>query len=109
MKRLAALALVLLFAACGNSGIELNNGSGMDIETISLTIGENSETWTGIAADETFRAGFEITDSTQPVQIEWNSGGETYYMEYALIENAQEANRISILFAPDEISINYSF
>lgn len=109
MKKAVIAAGILLLVACGGSRIELNNGSGMDIETVTVTIGDNSETFHDIAADETFGADLPITDSAQPVSIEWEAGGETWYMEYTLIDRADEAKRISILFAPDEVNINYSF
>ena len=109
MKRIVISAGILLLAACGGKGIELNNGTGMDLETVTVTIGENSETFSNIEADQTFGSDLPITDTALPVEIVWEAGGETWRMEYMLIDRAAEAKRISILFAPDEVSINYSF
>ena len=109
MKKLLIAAAILMVAGCGGTRIELNNGSGADIETLTVTIGENSETFHNIAVDETFTTGLPLGDSDHPVKIEWETAGETWTMEYALVENAQEASRISILFAPDQVNINYSF
>jgi hypothetical protein len=109
MRKVLFLSVLLLLAACGGHRIELNNGSGMDLETVTVTIGENSETFHNIAADEIFGTDIAISDAAQPVRIDWETGGETWFMEYTLIDRAAEAKRISILFAPDEVSVNYSF
>jgi len=109
MKRVALISVFLLLAACGGSKMELNNGTGMDLETVTLTIGEQTRTWNSIDADETFSSDILPADAASPVLLEWETNGQTWSMEYFLIENASEAKRISILFAPDEISINYSF
>lgn len=109
MKKLLILAPILLAAACGGTKIELNNGTGLDLETVIVTIGDNSETFHNIAADETFSTGLPLEDTSQPVKIEWETAGQNWEMEYMFVENADEAGRISILFAPDMVNINYSF
>jgi len=109
MKKAVLLAGLLLLAACGGHRVELNNGSGMDLETVTVTIGENTETFHNIEADETFGTDIALAAEAQPVRIEWEAGGESWFMDYMLIDRASEAKRISILFAPDEVSVNYSF
>lgn len=109
MKKTVFIAAFLLIAACGNSGIELNNGTGMDLTSVTLTIGENTQTWTDVEADKTIRSNLEITDPAETVRVNWQSVSENGQMEYTLIDRAAEAKRVSILFAPDEVSINYSF
>jgi len=109
MNKAVLLAGFLLLAACGGHKIELNNGSGIDLEKVTVTIGEVEETFHDIEADETFGADFALSEGAQPINLEWEAGGETWSMEYTLIDRASEAKRISILFAPDEVSVNYSF
>ncbi len=109
MKKTVFIAAILLLAACGNSGIELNNATGMDLDRVTLTIGDNTQTWDNVEADQTIRSSLKITDSALPVRVDWEASSETGYMEYFLIDRAAEAKRVSILFAPEEVSINYSF
>jgi len=109
MKKTVLLTGILLLVACGGTKVNFNNGSGMDIETVTVTIGENTETFHDIQANETFGTKIAISDTAQPVKIEWEADGETWFMEYMLIDRASEAKRISVLFAPDEVSVNYSF
>lgn len=109
MGRTAALSMLLLLAACGGSKITLSNGTGIDLDTVKMTINEDTQTWNSISADQTFSTYLTPGETSSPVTIEWEADGETWSMDYMLIENASEAEKISILFAPDEISINYSF
>ncbi len=109
MKRTALLSLIMLLAACGGTRLEFNNGTGLDLETVKVTIGENTQTWHNISRDETFTSDLDLTGAPEPVLIQWETGGQSWEMEYMLIERAGEAKRVSVLFAPDEMSINYSF
>lgn len=109
MKKTALLSLMLLLTACGGSRLEFNNGTGLDLETVKVTIGDNTQTWSNISLDETFTSDLPLSDSPEPVLIQWETAGQSWEMEYMLIERAADAKRVSILFAPDEVSINYSF
>lgn len=109
MKKTILLSLILLLSACGGSRLEFNNGTGLDLETVKVTIGDNTQTWNNISLDETFTSDLPLSDSPEPVLIQWETAGQSWEMEYMLIERAADAKRVSILFAPDEVSINYSF
>lgn len=109
MKKVMILAAILLIFACGGQKIQLNNGTGLDLTTVTLTIGENSQTWNDIEADNTFGSDIEIPSGATPILLDWETPAEQWSMEYILIDSAFVAKRISILFAPDEISVNYSF
>ncbi|HOP27269.1 MAG TPA: hypothetical protein PKX02_08720 [Candidatus Sabulitectum sp.] len=109
MRKAAVIAAALLILACGGSRIELNNATGMDLDQVTVTIGENTETFTDIEANQTFGTDLPITGPAEFIRLEWTAGGETSSMEYSLIERAAEAKHISILFAPDEVSVNYAF
>lgn len=109
MKKILILSAIVMMVGCGQSKIQLNNGTGMDLETVTLTIAENTETWHNIAADKTFGSDLLIPDGAAPILIEWEVDGQSWNIDYVTIDSASQAERVSILFAPEEISINYSF
>ena len=109
MRRILFLAAVVLVIGCGGSKIQLNNGTGLDLEEVTLTIGDNSQTWQNIAADKTFGSDLAFSNGAASILLEWETGGEQWSMEYVAIDSASLADRVSILFAPEEISVNYSF
>lgn len=109
MRKVLVLAAILLIIACGGQKIQLNNGTGLDLTTVTLTIGENSQTWNDIEADNTFGSDIEFPSGATPIFLEWETLAEQWSMEYISIDSAFVAERISILFAPDEMSVNYSF
>jgi len=109
MKRFLVISALVLLAGCGGTKINLNNGTGIDLETVTLSVGESTETWHNIARDETFGSSLAVSGNSIPVVVTWEANGETWSMDNLLIDTAGEAKKISILFAPDELSINYSF
>ncbi|PIE51980.1 hypothetical protein CSA37_08905 [Candidatus Fermentibacteria bacterium] len=109
MRKALFTAALLLVLACGNSGIELNNGTGMNLDSVTLSIGENSKTWENVEADQTVKTGLDMLGGSNTVRVEWQVEGRTEFIDYEILENAADAKRVSILFAPDEVSINYSF
>jgi hypothetical protein len=109
MKRIAAISVFVLLAGCGSAKISLNNGTGMDLETVTLTVGDNTETWQNIKQNQTFSSSIAVTENSVPVVIVWETGGQQWRMDNLLIDSATEAKKISILFEADELSINYSF
>lgn len=109
MKKILVLSALVLLAGCGGSKIQLNNGTGLDLETVTLTIGDKSETWNNIEADKTFGSDITLPREAATIFVEWETAGEEWSMEYVTIDSASNADRISILFAPGEISVNYSF
>ncbi len=109
MKRILFFLVLILLAGCGGSKIQLNNGTGMDLSSVTLSIAGNSETWSNIAADQTFGSDISIPSEAATILIEWEAAGEEWSMEYVTIDSASIADRISILFAFEEISVNYSF
>ena len=109
MRTTATVAAILMLVACGGMRVELNNGTGTDLDSVTLTIGDKSETWQDLSRDQTFTTDIEISQGSLPFIVEWEKDGQNWSMDQVMIENAHEAKRISILFAPDEVSINYSF
>ena len=109
MKRILFVLVLILLAGCGGSKIQLNNGTGMDLSSVTLSIAGNSETWNDIKADQTFGSDIPLPDEASNMLLEWEAGEEEWTMEYATIDSASLADRVSILFADGEISVNYSF
>lgn len=109
MRKVLVLSAILLVFACSGQKVQLNNGTGLDLTTVTLTIGENSQTWNDIEADKTFGSDIEFPSSATPILLEWETLAEQWSMEYISIDSAFVAKRVSILFAPDEMSVNYSF
>ncbi len=109
MKKILVLTAVVLLTGCGGSKIQLNNGTGLELEAVTLTIADNSETWHDIAADQTFGSDLAFPAGAASILLEWEADGQQWSMEYVTIDSAGSADRVSILFAPDEMSVNYSF
>ena len=109
MKRILFSIVLILLVGCGGSKIQLNNGTGMDLSSVTLTIAGNSQTWTNVEADKTFGSDLPLPDEASILLLEWEAGEEEWIMEYATIDSASLAERVSILFAEGEISVNYSF
>lgn len=109
MKKTLILSVLVLLAGCGGSRIQLNNGTGLDLETVTLTIADNSQTWQNIQSDKTFGSDISIPAEATVIYLEWATTEEQWSMEYVTIDSASRADKISILFAPDEMSVNYSF
>ncbi|MCD4707113.1 MAG: hypothetical protein K8S62_05185 [Candidatus Sabulitectum sp.] len=109
MKKILVLSAIVLLTGCGGSKIQLNNGTGMELETVTLTIEENSETWHNIAPDKTFGSDMAFPQGAASILLEWEANGQQWSMEYAAIDSASYAERVSIFFASDEMSVNYSF
>lgn len=109
MKKILVLLAIVLLMGCGGSKIQLNNGTGLDLAEVTLTVGDNSETWSNIEADKTFGSDIPIPAGAASFLLEWETPAEQWSMEYVTIDSANLANTVSILFAPGEISVNYSF
>ncbi len=109
MKKVLVISLMVLLAGCGGSKLQLNNATGNDLASVTLTIGEESQTWHNISANKTFGSDLPIPDGAVSLLITWESAGEEMSMEYLTIDSASRADKISILFSPDEISVNYAF
>jgi len=109
MKKILVLSAVILLAGCGGSKIQLNNGTGMDLDAVTLNIAGNSETWYNVEANKSFGSDISIPDSAVTIQLEWESAGDQWSMEYVTIDSASRAKNVSILFAVEEMSVNYSF
>ncbi|MCK5785568.1 MAG: hypothetical protein KAH54_03305 [Candidatus Sabulitectum sp.] len=109
MKKILVLSAIVLLAGCGGSKIQLKNGTGMDIETVTLTIAENTETWQNIGVDKTFGSDMAFPQAATVILLQWEANGQQWDIEYASIDSASLAERVSILFASDEMSVNYTF
>ena len=109
MKKTLILSVLVLLVGCGGSKIQLNNGTGLDLQTVTLTIADNSQTWQEIQSDETFGSDISIPNGAAVISLEWATAEEQWSMEYVTIDSASQADKISILFAPEEMSVNYSF
>ncbi|MEA3265415.1 MAG: hypothetical protein U9P42_00530 [Candidatus Fermentibacteria bacterium] len=109
MKKLLVVLAFVLLAGCGGSKIQLNNGTGLDLAVLTMTIHGNSETWYNVKADQTVGSDMEIPPGASPILLEWETAGEQLSMEYVTIDSANSAERVSILFAADEMSVNYAF
>ncbi|MCK5840692.1 MAG: hypothetical protein KAH31_00880 [Candidatus Sabulitectum sp.] len=109
MKKLLVVLAFVLLAGCGGSKIQLNNGTGLDLAILTMTIGENSESWYNVEADKIVGSDMEIPPGASPILLEWETAGEQLSMEYVTIDSANSAKRVSILFAADEMSVNYAF
>ena len=109
MKKLLVVFAFVLLAGCGGSKIQLNNGTGLDLAVLTMTIDGNSETWHNVKADQTVGSDMAIPSGASPILLEWETAGEQLSMEYVTIDSANSAKRVSILFAADEMSVNYAF
>ncbi len=109
IKKTLIVAAFILIAGCGGSKIQLNNGTGLDLAVLTMTIGGNSETWYNVEADQTIGSDMEIPPGAVSIQLDWETAGEQWSIEYVTIDSANSAERLSILFAPDEMSVNYAF
>ncbi len=109
MKKILILSVLVLLAGCGGSKIQLNNGTGLDLETVTLTIADNSQSWQNIQTDKTFGSDISIPAGSAVIYLEWETAEEQWSMEYVTIDSASRADKISILFAAEEMSVNYSF
>ena len=109
MKKILVLLALVLLIGCGGSKIKLNNGTGSAIANVTLTIDGKVETWQNIDSDETFSSGLTFPEQATTILLEWETAGELSSIEYVSIDSAYKANRVSILFAPDEMGVSYEF
>jgi len=109
MKKVLVLSAVVLLAGCGGSKIQLNNGTGTDLDSVTLSIAGNSETWYNIEANKSFGSDMSLPDSAVTILLEWSAAGDQWSMEYVTIDSASRAKSVSILFALEEMSVNYTF
>ena len=109
MKKILVLLALVFLVGCGGSKIQLNNATGTALTNVVLTIDGNSESWQNIESDETFSSSLDFPIQATPILLEWESDGELSSIEYVSIDSAYKANRVSILFAPDEMGVSYEF
>lgn len=113
MKRiplLCALCVALLAFSCGGEGkVYLNNGTGARLETVTLTIGGESQSWSGIEPDETFNSRLQVPDGEVQCNLSWEESGRTDGFDFTTISRAPEAKKISIFFSLSELSVGYEF
>jgi hypothetical protein len=109
MKKAVVLSVFVLMTGCGGSKVRLNNGTGMILDSVTLTIAGNSETWYNVEADKTIGSDLVLPDSSVTIMLEWDSGGDQWSMEYATIDSAGCAKSVSIMFSIEQMSVNYSF
>ncbi len=109
MKKMLVLSAVVLLAGCGGSKLQLNNGTGMDLDSVTLSIAGNSETWYNVESNKTLGSDMLLPDSAATILLEWEAAGDQWRMEYVMIDSASRAKTVSILFALEEMSVNYTF
>jgi len=102
--------LLLLVSGCGGQGnISLSNATGRTLDTITLTVGEASQTWTNISPDEVFTSRLEIPPGEVQCNITWAGGGFRDDLDFLTIDRGHEAKKVSIIFSKDELSVGYEF
>lgn len=109
MKKILVLSALVLLIGCGGSKIQLNNGTGSAIDNVTLTIDGDSQTWQSVESNETFSSSLAFPEQATTILLEWETAGELSSIEYVSIDSAYKANRVSILFAPDEMGVSYEF
>ncbi len=106
----SSLLFLLVFASCGKEGkISLNNGTGRNLESVTLTIGGESQTWTDIETDETFNSHLELPAGETQCTLTWAESGRTESFDFLTIARAQESKKVSVFFSRDELSVGYEF
>lgn len=106
----AGLAFTLFLSGCGTQGkISLSNGTGRALETVTLTVGGESQTWSNIAPDEIFSSRLEVPPGEVQCNITWVGGGVRDDFDFVTHELAGDAKKISIFFSKDELSLGYEF
>lgn len=102
--------LLLLVSGCGGEGkISLNNGTGQRVESVTLTIAGASQSWTGIAPDETFTSRLEMPPGEVMCNLTWVINGVEEGFDFQTISRAQDAKKVSIFFSKDQLSVGYEF
>lgn len=106
----AALCLLLFAVSCGGAGnISLNNGTGRALEEVTLTIGEESQSWSDIEPDESFASSLELPPGEVQCNLSWVADGIEESFDFQSISRAPEAKVVSIFFSKDELSVGYEF
>jgi hypothetical protein len=113
MKRIfvpIALSAMLFAVSCGDAGkIMLNNGTGHAIDEVTLTIGGESQSWSGIEPDESFPSRLELPPGEVQCNLSWVAGGVEESFDFQTISRAPEAKAVSVFFSKDELSVGYEF
>lgn len=114
MKRMfvptAALCMLLFAVSCGGAGkISLNNGTGRALEEVTLTMGEESQSWSDIEPDESFTSRLELPSGEVQCNLSWVADGTEESFDFQSISRAPEAKVVSIFFSKDELSVGYEF
>lgn len=111
-RRFVPIALcALLFAvSCGGAGkISLNNGTGQALAEVTLTIGEESQSWSDIEPDESFPSHLVLPPGEAQCNLSWVADGVEESFDFQSISRAPEAKIVSIFFSKDELSVGYEF
>jgi hypothetical protein len=113
VKRIAlfcVFCMAVLAAGCGGEGkVFLNNGTGVRLESVTLTIGGESQSWNGIEPDETFGSRLQVPEGEVQCSLSWEESGRTDGFDFTTISRAAEAKKVSIFFSLTELSVGYEF
>ncbi len=101
--------ILSVVSSCGREGrISLNNGTGTRLSRVTLTIGDKSQSWSDIEPDETFNSRLQVPADV-PCNLTWEASGRSEEFDFTTISRAPEAEKISILFSSNGLSVGYEF